>query len=123
MVQLQQLTAMRPGEVVLIRACDIDMTGDVWLYRPEDHKNRWRDHERVIPWGLKAQAIIEAFPSCLSRHSGLFCASCRHCCRTAVGHHAFQGIQTASFGVNGCRFGVPVAVFPSRRRPRAQVGH
>jgi integrase len=61
MVQLQQLTAMRPGEVVIMRACDIDMTGDVWLYRPHDHKNRWRDQDRVVPLGPKAQAIVKPF--------------------------------------------------------------
>lgn len=61
MVQLQQLTAMRPGEVVIMRACDIDMSGDVWLYRPHDHKNRWRDQERVVPLGPKAQAIVKPF--------------------------------------------------------------
>jgi integrase len=32
MVQLQLLTGMRPGEVTIMRAIDIDMTGDVWLY-------------------------------------------------------------------------------------------
>jgi integrase len=29
MVRLQRLTGMRPGEVVMMRACDIDMSGDV----------------------------------------------------------------------------------------------
>lgn len=61
MVQLQQLAAIRPGEVVVMRACDIDMTSDVWLFRPHDHKNRWRDHDRVITLGSKAQAIIKPF--------------------------------------------------------------
>jgi integrase len=71
MVKLQQLTAMRPGEVVIMRACDIDMTGDVWLYRPHDHKNRWRDHERVVPIGPKAQSIIKPFLK-LSTNAYLF---------------------------------------------------
>ncbi len=47
MVQLQQLAAMRPGEVVRIQAAKIDMTGDVWVYRPFQHKNRWRS--RLAP--------------------------------------------------------------------------
>ena len=34
MVQIQQLAAMRPGEVVQMRACDIDMSGDIWLLPP-----------------------------------------------------------------------------------------
>lgn len=35
MVQLQLLTAMRPGEVVQMRRSDLDTTGDVWLYCPK----------------------------------------------------------------------------------------
>ncbi|MBI3461985.1 MAG: hypothetical protein HY000_02855 [Planctomycetes bacterium] len=38
MVQLQSLTGMRPGEVLMMRTCDLDTTGDVWLYRPASHK-------------------------------------------------------------------------------------
>ncbi len=34
MIRLQRLTGARPGEVCAMRACDIDMTGAVWLYRP-----------------------------------------------------------------------------------------
>ena len=38
MIQLQRLTGMRPGEVVRLRPCDIDRTGDVWTARFSDHK-------------------------------------------------------------------------------------
>ena len=34
MIRLQRLTGARPGEVCAMRACDLDMTGAVWLYRP-----------------------------------------------------------------------------------------
>jgi integrase len=34
MARLQRLTGMRPGEVVIMRALDLDTTGKVWLYRP-----------------------------------------------------------------------------------------
>lgn len=61
MVQLQLLAAMRPGEVVLMRACDIEMTGEVWLYQPHAHKSEWRDQERLVPLGPKAQAVIRPF--------------------------------------------------------------
>lgn len=60
MVQVQRLTGMRPGEVVLMRACDIDMTGDVWVFTPLTHKNEWRDQSRFIPLGPKAQKIIRS---------------------------------------------------------------
>jgi integrase len=31
MIQLQRTTGMRPGEVVTMRASDIDASGDVWM--------------------------------------------------------------------------------------------
>jgi integrase len=58
MVRLQRLTGMRPGEVCSMRTCDIDRTGAVWLYRPETHKNAYRAHDRVIPLGPLAQALL-----------------------------------------------------------------
>ena len=38
MVELQRLTGMRPGEVCRLRLCEVDRTGDVWIYRPTQHK-------------------------------------------------------------------------------------
>jgi integrase len=38
MIQLQLSTGMRPGEVTQMRGCDLNMTGDLWEYRPESHK-------------------------------------------------------------------------------------
>ncbi|MCR9248567.1 MAG: site-specific integrase [bacterium] len=67
MVELQLLTGCRPGEVVVVRPCDIDRSGSVWLLRPARHKNSWRGHERVIALGERAQAVIRPFlrPGCL----------------------------------------------------------
>ncbi|MCA9110073.1 MAG: hypothetical protein KDA52_09015 [Planctomycetaceae bacterium] len=46
MIQLQQLTGMRPGEVLIMRPCDITMTTDgVWKYRPEAHKTEHHGKE------------------------------------------------------------------------------
>lgn len=61
MVELQWLTGMRPGEVVIMWACDLDTTADVWLYRPSDHKTAWRGQERVVPLGPRAQEIVKRF--------------------------------------------------------------
>jgi integrase len=61
MIQLQRLTGARPGEVCSMRACDIDMSGKVWLYRPAQHKTRHRGKERVIALGPQAQEIIRPF--------------------------------------------------------------
>ena len=63
MVQVQELAGMRPCEVVIMRVCDIDMSSDVWIYEPKDHKNRWRDHRRLIALGPKAQEILRSFLS------------------------------------------------------------
>lgn len=61
MVELQRLTGMRPGEVCGLRFGEIDRTGDVWLFRPRQHKTAHRDRERVIPIGPKARAALAAF--------------------------------------------------------------
>jgi integrase len=69
MVELQRLTGMRPGEVVLMRACEIDRSEEVWTYERSTHKNRWRGHRRLILLGPKAQAILRRF---LDRDSTIF---------------------------------------------------
>ena len=38
MIRLQCLTGMRSGEVAMMRACDIDMSGKPWIYSPASHK-------------------------------------------------------------------------------------
>ena len=58
MIQFQLLTACRPGEVCIIRGCDIDMTGHVWIFRPARHKTEHHDSRREIFIGPKAQALI-----------------------------------------------------------------
>lgn len=58
MVCLQLETAMRPGEVSVMRACDIDMTGFVWHYRPNRHKTEHHGQIRVVPIGPKAQEFV-----------------------------------------------------------------
>jgi integrase len=59
MLRLQLLTGARSGEICLMRACDIDMTGPVWLYRPHHHKVAYRGFCRVIPLGPQAQEIVK----------------------------------------------------------------
>lgn len=61
MIQLQQLAAMRPSEVVEMRGADIDRSGEVWVYEPGRHKNRWRGHARQILLGPRAQQLVEPF--------------------------------------------------------------
>lgn len=60
MIEVQLLAGMRPQDVCGLRPCDLDTTGEVWLYRPPLHKNAWRGKPRVIAIGPKAQAILKA---------------------------------------------------------------
>jgi integrase len=57
MVDLQLLTAMRPGETCLMRAIDLDMTGRVWIYRPESHKTEHHGHVRQISLGPEPRRL------------------------------------------------------------------
>jgi integrase len=61
MLLLQWWAGMRSGEVRLMRPCEIDRTGPVWIYRPSEHKNAWRGQERAIPLGPKCQAVLGRF--------------------------------------------------------------
>jgi integrase len=61
MIRFQRLTGCRPQDVCNLRPCDVDMTGDVWLYRPETHKTEHHDRDRVIPMGLKGQDILRQY--------------------------------------------------------------
>ena len=48
MVELQRLTGMRPGEVCGLRFAEIDRTGEMWLFRPRQHKTAHHGRERAI---------------------------------------------------------------------------
>jgi integrase len=61
MVKLQLFTGARPGEITSMRMAELNMTGPVWKYRPEQHKTRHHGHERVILLGPRAQAVLEPF--------------------------------------------------------------
>jgi len=74
MILLQWFTGMRPGEVVQMRTCDIDVSGKVWIYRPHDHKTAYRDREREVCIGPEAQKILKTFLSA-DRNAYLFRAS------------------------------------------------
>jgi len=49
MVRLQRFTGMRPGEVVLLRPCDLDTSRETWLFRPMKHKMQHKGRERTVP--------------------------------------------------------------------------
>lgn len=58
MLLLQWLCGMRSEEVRLMRTCDIDTSGAVWLYTPARHKMAYKGQERVVPIGPRAQKFL-----------------------------------------------------------------
>jgi integrase len=60
LVDLQLLTGARPGELLGLRPCDIevDENSGVWTFRPREHKNAYRERERVLYFGPQAQRIL-----------------------------------------------------------------
>lgn len=61
MARVQELTGMRPQEVRNLRACDLDMAGDVWVYLPWTHKTEHHGHARRIAIGPRAQEALKPF--------------------------------------------------------------
>jgi integrase len=60
-IQLQLLTGARSGELLILRGGDLDTTGKIWTYTPAGHKTAYRDHQRVIYVGPRAQQIVRPF--------------------------------------------------------------
>ena len=60
-IELQRLTGMRSGEVLMMRGRDLDMTGKLWLYRLASHKTEHHGYERVVELGPRAREVIRPF--------------------------------------------------------------
>jgi len=61
MVQLQRLTGARPGEICAMRVGEVDHSGEIWKYRPTQHKTAHHNIERLIHIGPKAQVVLRPF--------------------------------------------------------------
>jgi integrase len=61
MIELQLLTGARPGELVIMRTCDIDRSQPTWEYVPTKHKTEHHEHERRIFIGQQAQVVLTPF--------------------------------------------------------------
>ena len=70
MIQVQDLTGMRPQEIRNLRLCDLDISGDIWVYTPYTHKTEHYGHVRRVAIGPKAKAILGSFlkPETLEQH-------------------------------------------------------
>lgn len=78
MVEFQRLTGCRPGEVCILRPCDLDRSRPTWCYRPETYKTEHHDQERRIFVGPTAQALLVPW---LDRPQGVYCFSPRESAR------------------------------------------
>lgn len=58
MIRFQQLTGMRPEEVVELREGEIDRSDEVWQYVPRSHKTEHHGMDRMIFIGPQAQKVI-----------------------------------------------------------------
>ncbi len=72
MVRLQRLTGARPGEICSIRPRDLDRSGEVWLYVPDEHKTEHHEKNRVVAIGPQAQAVLLRY---LVRSQEAYCFS------------------------------------------------
>jgi len=61
LIDLQLWTGTRPGELVLMRAIDLNTEGEVWAYQVTDHKNSHHGHRRTIYLGPRAQQVLSPF--------------------------------------------------------------
>ena len=61
MARVQRHSTMRPQDVCNVRACDIDRTGDVCLYRPTAHKTAYLGEVLTKYIGATAQAILMSY--------------------------------------------------------------
>jgi integrase len=58
MIEIQRLSGCRPGEVTMMRTRDLDMSGELWVYRPRRHKTEHHEKGREINLGAKAQEVL-----------------------------------------------------------------
>ncbi len=72
MLRIHIATGMRPSELCRMRPCDIDRTGEVWMYRPARHKTAGRGKTRAIPIVGDAQ---DALVDYLNRAQDSYCFS------------------------------------------------
>lgn len=54
-------TGARPSEILRMRVEEVDRSGDTWVYRPREHKCRWRGMGREILIGRMAQRVLRRF--------------------------------------------------------------
>lgn len=97
MVRFQRLTGARPGEVCILRPCDVDTTGKVWKYTPRHHKTEHHGRARVVLIGPRAQDVLRPY---LLRPATAFCFSPKESVRKL--HEARHDARTTPKGQGNC---------------------
>lgn len=95
MVRLQLVTGMRPGEVCSLRFDELDMSGNVWQFRPRSHKTSHHGRQRLIFIGPKGQEVLRPFLT-LKEREYVFSPSEAEAVRNALKRAARQNPMTPS---------------------------
>ena len=61
LIQLQLLTGARAGELLGLRACDLNVSGKTWIAVLKHHKTSHIAKARTLYFGPKAQTILKQF--------------------------------------------------------------
>jgi integrase len=61
MVTVQWWCGCRPQDVCRLRQCDLDTSGEIWLYVPPKHKNSWRGHSLIKAIPRRVQPLLASF--------------------------------------------------------------
>jgi integrase len=72
MLRVQVATGMRPSEVCRIRPCDIDRSGNFWMFRPAKHKTANKGKRKAVPIVGDARDAITDY---LNRDPQAYCFS------------------------------------------------
>jgi integrase len=75
LVRFQLLTGCRPDEACQLRMCDVDASGETWVYTPKKHKNAWRGHGRSIGIGKETQKVISEYTAGIEPSAYVFSPS------------------------------------------------
>lgn len=61
LIRLQLYSGARSGEILKLRRCDIDTTGEVWKCHLAHHKTAHKSKARTLYFGERAQAVLRDF--------------------------------------------------------------
>ena len=106
--RLMRLTGMRPGEVLAMRADEIDRTdSSCWVYRPGHHKTSHKDKTRVVFVGERGQQIL--LPRILKSGNGRLFPMTRAALRRAIARGCLHTLHASA------------TMSPTTRRPRTSI--